>query len=199
VQLVAHIAVKNTSDHDISVKVKAYEIDVIENTMNMFCWANNCYPPGTAVSPKSDTLAPGELNETGFSGDYVPNSILGTSKVMYTFFDENSVNDSASVVISFISGYAGLPDGLLEQITFSNPYPNPANASVHFDYSFPAGIRDAKLEIHNLLGSVVKETRISERQGHLIIDTGDLREGMYFYTLVAGQQSVKAGKLIIKR
>jgi hypothetical protein len=118
---------------------------------------------------------------------------------MYTFFDENNTSDSACVVVDFISGYAGISGSLLQQVRFSNPYPNPANGSVSFNYTLPESIREAKLQIHNLIGSVVKEIRITEDQGRLNVTTSDMREGIYFYTLLVEDKSITAGKLIIKR
>ncbi len=194
-----HIGFKNISGISIPVKVKMHEVDVIQGTMHYFCFGGTCYPPGTVESPNAYTLAAGELSEDQFFADYMPYGNQGTSWVKYTFFNENNTNDSVCVVVNFISGYLGVADDLLDQLTLSKAYPNPANNYVSFNYTLPAGIRSAKLEIHNLLGSVVNEAVITDSRGKLTLSMAGLPEGMYFYTLSAENKSVVAGKLIIRR
>ncbi len=197
--ITAHIGFKNISTASLPVKVKMHEVDVIAGTTHYFCFGGSCYPPGTVESPGAYTLAAGELSENQFYADYMPNGIQGTSKVKYTLFNENNVNDSVCVVVNFISGFLGVTENLLNQIRFSGAYPNPANISTSFNYQLPAGISMARLEIHNLLGSVVREAVITDSRGKLTIPLAGLQEGMYFYTLRAENKSVATGKLIIRR
>jgi hypothetical protein len=200
VQLITiHIGFKNISPVSVNVKVKMHEVSVMEGTMHYFCFAGACYPPGTVESPGSYSTAAGQLVEDQFYADFMPYEKQGTSKIKYTFFNENNVNDSVCVIVNFISGYLGLTDNLLDKVRISQAYPNPASNSVSFDYSLPAGIRAAKLEIHNLLGSVIREAVLAEPQGKVTLSTFDLQEGIYFYTLTAGGKSVASGKLIIRR
>lgn len=194
-----HLGFKNISSVSVPVKIKMHEVSVIQGTTHYFCFGGACYPPGTVESPGSYTVAAGQLIEDQFYADYMPYEIQGTSKVKYTFFNENNMNDSVCVVVNFISGYLGLTEDLLDQIRFSQAFPNPASNSTSFNYSLPAGINLAKLEVHNLLGSVVKEKIITEPQGKITLSTADLKEGMYFYTLSAEGKSVISGKLIIRR
>jgi hypothetical protein len=176
-----------------------HEVSVMQGTMHYFCFGGACYPPGTVESPGSYTVAAGQLIEDQFYADYMPYEIQGTSKVKYTFFNESNPTDSVSVVVNFISGYLGLTENLLDKIQFSGAYPNPASNSTSFNYTLPSGISRAKLEVHNLLGSVVIDAIITEPQGKLTLSTADLQEGMYFYTLSAEGKSVSSGKLIIRR
>ncbi len=194
-----HLGFKNISSVSVPVKVKMHEVSVIENTTHYFCFGGSCYPPGTVESPGSYTLAAGQLVEDQLYADYMPNGIQGTSKVKYTLFIEGNVNDSVCVVVNFISGYLGLNGDLPGQVRLSQAYPNPAGNTVSFDYSLPGGIQTAKLEVHNLLGSVVKEAVLTEGQGKVTLPTFDLQEGMYFYTLSAGGKSVASGKLVVRR
>ncbi|HNS17609.1 MAG TPA: T9SS type A sorting domain-containing protein [Bacteroidales bacterium] len=196
--ITAHIGFKNISTASIPVKVKMHEVDVIEGTTHYFCFGGSCYPPGTVESAGAYTLNAGELSENQFYADYMPSGIQGTSRVKYTFFNENNVDDSICAVVSFISGYLGLTENLLNQIRLSEAYPNPANSSASFNYTLPAGIHLARLEMHNLLGSVVREAAITYLQGKITIPTADLQEGMYFYTLRAQGKSVSTGKLVIR-
>jgi len=200
VQLITiHIGFKNISSVAVPVKVKMREVSVMEGTMHYFCFGGACYPPGTVESPGSYSTAAGQLVEDQFYADYMPYEKQGTTKVKYTFFNENNVNDSVCVVVNFISGYLGLNGDLPGQVRLSQVYPNPAGNTASFDYSLTGGIQTAKLEVHNLLGSVVKEAVLTEALGKVTLHISDLQEGMYFYTLNAGGKSVASGKLIVRR
>jgi len=97
--LVAHINVTNASGNDISVKVKKYQLDVIEGSSDVFCWFE-CYGPMVFVSPDPISITPGETI-TQFTGDYNYSGHLGTSKIGYTFFNEVDEADSVMVIVYF--------------------------------------------------------------------------------------------------
>jgi hypothetical protein len=83
-------------------------------------------------------------------------------------------------------------------ILLSKVYPNPANELINFEFEFKRNIPDAKLVIYNLLGTIVKEVVIREKSGILKINTSDLVDGMYFYSLLIRNQPVITQKLIIR-
>lgn len=200
VQLItAHIGFKNISSASVPIKVRMHEVSVMGGTTHYFCFGGACYPPGTVESPGSYSTAAGQLVEDQFYADYMPNGVQGTSRIKYTLFNENNVNDSVCVVVNFISGYLGMNDNLMADFRLSRPYPNPSSSATSFDYSIPSLVSGAKLEIHNLLGSVVKQAILDQNQGKVTFSTSDLQEGMYFYTLTAGGKSVASGKLVIRR
>jgi len=51
--------------------------------------------------------------------------------------------------------------------------------------------------IRNLLGSVVKKSTLTSEEGKLSIVTGDLPEGIYFYSLDVDGKTMTTRKLII--
>jgi hypothetical protein len=96
----ARLNVRNTSTVSKSIKVKRYEISVIEGTDNSICWGTQCYPPNITVTPEYQIIVPTGVDTT-FKADYIPYGITGVSKYMYVFFDKDSPNDSSYVVITF--------------------------------------------------------------------------------------------------
>ncbi|MCX6235688.1 MAG: T9SS type A sorting domain-containing protein [Bacteroidetes bacterium] len=195
----AYIYIKNTTGESIDIKVKKIVQDTMPGTTNTFCWGGSCYPPTTYVSPGSTTIGPGITNTTDFSGDYFCNGVLGTSKIWYVFFDERDPNDSASVLVNFIAGYAGLTDDLKKKIELSEAFPNPASNSTSFNYSLPSGIKNGSLVVRNLLGSKVKETIITGQQGKFVLNTSDLQKGIYLYSLIVDNQTILTRKLLVNR
>ncbi len=96
----ARLNVRNTSTVSKSIKVKRYEISVIEGTDNSICWGAFCYPPNITETPDYQTISPNGIDTT-FKADYIPKGITGVSKYMYVFFDKDSPKDSSYVVITF--------------------------------------------------------------------------------------------------
>jgi hypothetical protein len=198
--MVAHISVTNNGNDSISIKVRKIEVQILDQTINSFCWGNSCYGPGTYESTDSVKLGPGQTDSTHFSGDYTSNSgALGTSKIWYIFFDKNNPIDSTGVLVNYTIGYSGVNDALLKKVQLSEAYPNPAANFTTFNYDLPEGLNNVTLIIRNILGSKVKEIDLTDRQGKLVVNTSGMKEGIYLYSLAAGQQTLLTRKLIINR
>jgi len=99
-QIVAHVTVTNTGTSNIIVKVAREVIYQVPTTMHTFCWADQCYGPGTDTTSKADTIAPGEFNHS-FTGDIAPNGTMGISTVKYTFFEVGNPANFSEVLINF--------------------------------------------------------------------------------------------------
>ncbi len=86
---------------------------------------------------------------------------------------------------------------IIDKIFVSEVYPNPTREFVSVDYDI-TGLNNAKVVIFNLLGSKVKEIELSDPVGTLKVNTSDLLEGIYFYSLLINNESLITQKLIIK-
>jgi hypothetical protein len=202
-EIVAHVYVTNdltAAGDSVALICKKEEISLIEGSVNTFCWGL-CYPPNIFQSGDTIYIQPGETNELDFSGHLNANGGQGTSTIKYTWeiTAGPNVGETISVYIDFISGYAGFDDTMDLSNLFSNAYPNPANSYTTFDYAIPSQVGQATLLVHNLLGAVVKEVKINDKEGKLLVNTTDLIEGMYFYSIVIDNEVVVSRKLIIKR
>ena len=93
---------------------------------------------------------------------------------------------------------AGL-DELIDDVDFSEAYPNPARDQVSFDYSLPAGINEARVVVRDILGSTVKTSLITDQEGKLVINTEDLTSGLYFYSVIINDKIALSKKLVINR
>jgi hypothetical protein len=187
------IDVKNIGSSALSVKCARENIEIVPNTSNSFCWGL-CYPPTTDTSAVAVSIDAGGIYDE-FSGDYYPNGNEGASTIKYTYFDENNPSDKISVVVVY-STTVGIDDPT--DYKLSAAYPNPANGFVKFDYDFNDMPGDSKVMIFDLLGSTVKEINVNNRYGSLKVNTSDLKEGIYFYSLVINNEPTKTQKLIIK-
>lgn len=195
--IISYLEVTNNSDNPIDVKVRRIENYLVPGSVNSFCWAGLCFTPETSVSPNVLTLEAGATSGLDdFTGDYMPNGNSGISSITYEFFNAADSSNLATAIV-FYSTSVGINENILDNIELSNAYPNPANSFASFDYDLN-GVSDARLMIYNLLGSIIKEINITNNYGNVKVNTSDLDEGIYFYSLLVGNESLKTHKLIIK-
>lgn len=105
-ELITRMNVKNNSTYPISVLCKKTTILLTDSTDLTMCWAGSCYPPIVNVSIYSQLIQPNQII-TDFDGRYFPVYVnfkfrKSESIVRWTFFNENTPNDSASVTIKYI-------------------------------------------------------------------------------------------------
>ena len=87
---------------------------------------------------------------------------------------------------------------LTKGIEFSNPYPNPANDKTGINFQLPSPNSEARVMLRNLLGSVVKEITVRGAENKFIINTSDLNNGLYFYSVMFENRILFTKKLIVK-
>ncbi|GAB1419876.1 hypothetical protein MASR2M12_26410 [Bacteroidales bacterium] len=197
-EMVAYAQVKNNTDRDVSVMVRRITHSVVAGTENQFCWSA-CYPPFVDVSSVPYSILANEMTSEGiFSGHYLPQIKVGTSVLEYSFFIEGDPNDSVSFVVKFKVDAVGLADRK-EKVSISNAYPNPASGMVNFDLDLGNNERNARLVIQNLLGQPLIQHIIEPGTKHFSLPVGELREGVYFYTLFLDNKNVVSKKLVIRR
>ena len=191
--LAATATVVNNGANSVYVRVARVSTNMVPGHTTYFCWVA-CYAPVTSVSPDSILLAPGGSTSV-FTGDVTPRGIEGNSSVTYCFIDSNPAD---SVFVTFNYNFLSTV-GINEVATrpiISNAYPNPADGYTGITYNLNSA-RDAKLVLFNLLGSTVKEFKLTDRQNTLVISTADLQSGVYYYTLIADGKSISSRKLVV--
>ncbi|MDP4290958.1 MAG: T9SS type A sorting domain-containing protein [Bacteroidota bacterium] len=87
---------------------------------------------------------------------------------------------------------------LAKGIEFSNPFPNPANQQTGINFQLPSPNSEARVMLRNLLGSVVKEIRVTGAENRFFINTSDLNNGLYFYSVMFENRVLFTKKLIVK-
>lgn len=185
----------NSSPTSLAVRAKKTELSIIPGSENYFCWVS-CYVPSIFVSPDSLIIGANSTNKI-FSGDYEANGNAGASYIRYTFFNDADYNDSIALVVKYIAGSGVGIDNSDPVVTLSNLYPNPASNKVSINYNLN-GANNARMEIRNILGSVVKIQEINETSGQINIDVSDLTNGVYFYSFIVNEQVIKSTKLVIQ-
>jgi len=191
------IDVKNISSGTVTIKSKKIENSLIPETSCNMCFAGQCFLSTVFISTTSSTLVPNTLDTT-FSGDYWPKGHLGESIITFVFFNVDNEDDSAWVVVHFNGTPAGISENTLSKINISNPYPNPAINYTSFKYGFPENTVHAQFVLRDILGFPVKEIEINNPEGKLLVNTTDIKSGIYFYSFYVDDKLILTKKLIVR-
>ncbi len=190
------LAVSNLSPADLNVRCACLNIETVPGTENSFLW-------GLTDKPMTDTsnlalVIRANKTSGNFKGNYVPHGNAGTTKVKYVFYNQDNPQDNASVQVHYDFHLAPGMDEPEAAYTLSHAYPNPANSFVSFVYDFQGAKSKTSLVIYDLLGSPVKNIDLTAKSGELKIDTSELKDGIYFYSLVMDHKTIETHKLFVK-
>ena len=188
------IGVKNISNDPLMVVCAREIIDLVPGSLNSFCWGL-CYPPNIDTASVNVKIESGEMTME-FQGDHDPMGYEGVSIVKYTFYELGNPDNKASFTVNYNAEDELSVNGR-SAFEISNAYPNPANTEANFDFAYNYS-DDLRLVIYNLLGKVVKDIAITDKEGSLTVNTSTLKEGIYFYSLLVNNESMTTHKLIIK-
>lgn len=192
------IKVKNIGSASVSVKLRKYDVSILDETNVTFCWGTSCYGPNTYLSPEAVRLD-SQATDSSFRGDYNHYGKQGTSMARFTFFDEANPNDSLSFIVNYTVGYLGINENVKIGFSISNAYPNPATSTSYVDYKLPKSAVGASLRINSLLGVTIQDIPLDRSEGKATIDVSKLKEGIYFYSLIVNNSIAQTRKIVVKR
>ncbi len=188
----------NNSSKDAEIKLARNEIFMVDTAYSDFCWGDICWPPEIDTSGIWIVTAGGSSAEGDFSGYYHANYTNGVSIIEYKWYDVENPDENVKIVIKFDNSIDAIDENILKNIWVSDLYPNPASNYVTIDYDMPTEVKEASVQIVNLLGSVVKEQKIDTRDNNMKIDILDMNGGIYFYSLNINGEIYSTKKLIIR-
>ncbi|MFN8117555.1 MAG: T9SS type A sorting domain-containing protein [Bacteroidia bacterium] len=113
-----------------------------------------------------------------------PVNALSTSTVdiAYYYIDDITLIDQSTV------GFNELSNGVTV-----NVYPNPANDVINFQFSSAEEKR--KIELYDAIGNLVLKEDVSTQNSSL--KTYHLQSGIYFYSILVGEKTIKTDKIVI--
>lgn len=193
--------VKNTNTSMMSVKVRKTCLSSPTGTKNTFCWTI-CYNYVSCIQApfETDTIhIRKDSTFKNFLGECKPLGKTGVTSVKYTFYDASNTQDSVYVIINYSAGSSGIAQNELENIVFSNAYPNPATSYISLKVSVPASSKNNFIIIKDMLGSIAKEVKLEAGDDIVRINISDLSDGIYFYSLLIDDKIYKTKKLIVNK
>jgi hypothetical protein len=198
-EIVLYAEVTNNTSEAITLQVFRERLDMVGESSSAFCWGL-CFSPDVDSSFDGRTIKADSTSFHGeFSGHYYPKNEIGTSMVKYTFYDQNNPDTR----VSFVAKYKGSPEGIAEEAMrggfVSEVYPNPATSVVNLDYQLTNQVEEANVKVFNILGAVVKEADLNRGNGKLQMNIADLKNGVYFYSVLVNGDVYQTKKLIIQK
>ena len=188
---------QNTTSNDMYVHAKQAGPKCSLTDIRQICVGELCYPPSVIVTPDSFLVEAGKI-DSSFSGHILTpgDGIENDCYIDYTFFDASNSNDSLQVRMWFIAKNGISVEENTVEIT--GIYPNPASDFVTVNYK-NAGNDDAEFVIINMVGQVVKTSKLESTVASQRIDVSSLESGVYFYSLQVKGQILEAKRLVISK
>ncbi len=197
-QMTGRAYIKNITSDTLHVKVKRNPVSVVSGSSNSFCW-DVCYTSITSESVHSVTMIP-DSAYPNFYADFLPNGNVGLSSIKYCFFDEDVATDSICLIAYFNASATGIETTILPEGNYiSDAFPNPSNGTAQLIYSVKKDAGSSKLEIHNILGSLVKVVELKEKNGSVKLPLEDVGSGIYFCSLVVDNKTISTKKLVVSK
>lgn len=119
-----------------------------------------------------------------------------TTLFSFTIQDTRNAANSKTMFVKYIIDRNSI-NTLAKNNVSIDLYPNPVRNVVTVDYSLSGGMQN-KIEIRNMLGSVVKEISIADNQGTQRINVSDMPNGVYLCSVVCNGKVYKTKKMVVK-
>lgn len=202
IDLKKDILITNNSEGSLNVFARKIEIDVVPGSSNTFCWNGLCYAPFVEVSHEPIVLRNGETSAEGnFYVELTTGGVSGTTVLKYEFFNDDESFETVSVTINFV--IEGAEDATSVNNSFRTSWslneasPNPARGHTWINFDLPNNAGNAQIVLRNLLGNTVLTENVSPTQRRVRVDTSNLNNGIYIYSLIIDNQTVKSKRLIV--
>jgi hypothetical protein len=200
------LEIHNTTGVIVTYQVNR-TITPIDSCANLYyCTGVQCYSPHTQLTwtptGPGETIGafaslPSGPGTYGISAHYdACPSQCNDLTVLYRVYNiaAGSV-DTATVSLHYVCT-TGINE--TEQAIISvNAFPNPASSMVAINYEVKEAFGVGKISVYNMLGKQVKQITIADQQGNVKINTSDLTEGIYFYSIVLDNKVMATKKLIV--
>ena len=194
------LRLQNISTEPIFVNVLQVDEQIGSSQKSFYCIDNDCTKENIVQQNFIREIFPGETIE--FLTTVLETGLVQSiSSVKYRFYDVNNPEDN----IDFELNYAiaeRKKEGVLyssKDLELSDVYPNPVSKTAIFDYLIKDNSKEAKIVIHNVLGSVAGEYILSPYESKLSIEVDPFNPGVYFYTLYLDNEGVATKKLVVRK
>jgi len=196
-ELSAAIEFRSDGDKPASYRIVLVEQQIGASQELKLCWGDDCFED-VAELPISVTIIPEEVVKNlrislksgqfeGFSSAVIRVENVDNPAEYYdheiNFRIDNSIKETL-----FSSG----------SMMIGTVYPNPVREIAMIDYRMKDDSKEVKIVLHNVLGSVVNEFKLSPFERQLKFYTSDFNPGVYFYTLYIDNDGITTKKMVVR-
>lgn len=193
-----HFQITNNGSYDITfvVEVTAFSVPADANGIAV-CACGACTPINSAPTTigAATLLAAGDTYGEEGNPDYEladvnynSNGSIGDASITIKVYEQGNPSNFTEFTLSKTTGLSNL------NVNNISIYPNPAKN--HFILKVSENIVGSNLLITNLLGKVILKHEIRSKKETINIASFD--KGIYFYSILKGNNIIETKKLIIK-
>jgi hypothetical protein len=204
--------VNNTSD-TVDIRVRRYERQIIDSTMDYFCW-NSCFdaqysgslpvwdvpdivtvlPNDTAGGVQGYTVYFVPYYRDAISGERIGNNRPGVAVYEYEFYAGES---RSSLFVKWVfSDITSIDENKINPVTFKL-YPNPAIDQTTLRFEKAIESERTQLAVFDLMGKKVMETNLNIGQKEYFLNLSEFNKGIYFVSVISEGVVSKTSKLVV--
>ena len=205
-EIKTQLKIKNISSQIVYFKVYELKKQIGSGQKSFLCFSSDCENEVIANNKRRiddvevQQLAPGLIAENIYA--VLETGLLkGISTVTYRIAVENSPEENIDLELQYEVSEPP-KGGLLYSslnVDLSDVYPNPVTEIAIFDYYIKNDSKEAKIIIHNVLGSVAGEYKLNPYERQLKISVENFNPGVYFYSLYIDNEGVATKKLVVRK
>ncbi|MFN3554921.1 MAG: T9SS type A sorting domain-containing protein [Bacteroidales bacterium] len=195
-----YIFFSNMGEEPVEVMVRKIEIQKPDGSDCTFCWNDFCFSPDYYETENPIVLPGGATSSsTDFYAEFWPGNQAGVSLIKFEFFNNREEFETVSVVLKITIDDATqvyFPPAITRW-ELRDARPNPARDHTVVGFAIPSGSRSAQLVVRNLVGNIVFTQNLEPNSTRTRINTQNLANGIYIYSLVIDNQVVSSKRLVV--
>jgi len=199
------LIVKNISNEPVYFSVFEAKKQIGSSQKSFLCIDNDCGNTNiarkrTKIPEDIHKLMPGQTSES-IVAVLESGLVASISSITYRFTNIKHPDDFVDFEFQYDIGERS-NEGLLYSsinVDLKDVYPNPVTEFAIFDYKIKDESKEAKIIIHNVLGSVAGEYKLNPFEQQLKVSVEDFNPGVYFYSLYIDNEGVATKKLVVRK
>jgi len=199
------IKIKNITNSTTYFKIQELKKQIGSSQKSYLCINNDCANGNIARSSEKYSTIVHKLESGQISEAIVAvletGLVEGIGSVSYLISIVNGPEEFLEVELQY-EVIDRPSEGLLYSslnVDLSDVYPNPVTETAIFDYTIKNDSKEAKIIIHNVLGSVAGEYKLNPYEQQLKISVENFNPGVYFYSLYIDNEGVATKKLVVRK
>lgn len=188
----------NTTDKVLTLVIRRVSSTLGGTQKNYYCPDNQCLDQ--QVDEFQIRLEPRQTL-TEFQIGLDAGLANGISSVKYQVFNRYNTTEVVEFDVNFAVEERSAKQDLFTHphIVLHDVYPNPVVDYAYVNYNLMNPDVEAKIIIHNILGSTIEEYSLPPSETRVKIRAESLNAGIYFYTLYLDNEGLVTRKLIVKK
>jgi hypothetical protein len=197
--ITAPLIIRNTSPKAVTLAIRKGQSQIGGTQRQFICPTGYCETE-QITEDLTIRIEPGQSFanwSVAIEGGLVPL----TSTVRYRITNLSNPTETVEIEYTFIVEEKARKSEIFNSrhITVHDVYPNPVTDFATINYKLHTETIQAKIVIHNILGSRLDEFELPYLETQVKIKAHELSGGIYFYTLYLDNEGVMTRKLIVKK